>query len=402
MEKAQQSRREHAPVATALGEVAGSLMIPAIPAAGAAKASPGLARGALTGAARGGMFGAAGGALAGAGFAEEGHKAEAARSGALAGGAAGTALGIPMGAIGGLFGAGAGRGARVARKMLKLSGQPDASLLASKGRVALEKAHIQETLYRPLQEIFSVVDDGAVDAWMRNTSTNPNLKALIPRQFRAGTTRVRSGPGRATGTLVRGSSVKPSFEDLQGVRNSLRSRAYDRAGDVADREALAAADELTEIMQDVMGPDLAAADRAWARASANERAVDKGWSVYNKPFEKIEEIRVNLTPEQLDHFDQGRLAHITAELGVRNKRAVGLLQQYLDAGPDTRARVATLFPGGEGGVAFTQLERMLRHEATTAAIAEFFNSTIKSGAIGATGGAITGGFMARGGQGGGR
>ena len=111
------------------------------------------------------------------------------------------------------------------------------------------------------------------------------------------------------------------------------------------------------------------------------------------------EVRRALTPEQLDFFDQGRLAHITAQLGVRNRTAVGLLQQYLDAGPDTRARIASLFPGGEGGAAFGQLERMLRSEASTAAIADFFNSTIKSGAIGATGGAITGGFMSRGQQG---
>jgi hypothetical protein len=399
MSQAQARRREHAPGATAMGEIAGSLLLPAIPAVGASRAAPGLARGAMTGAARGGLFGALGGAAAGAGFAEEGHRAEAARTGALAGGAAGTALGIPMGAVGGLFGSAAGRGARVAKKMLKLGNVDDASLLRAKGRVALEKANIQETLYRPLQEAHEAVSDPGVMAWLQNTSTNPNLKAAIPRQFRAGTQRVRSGPGRATGQLVRGSELPPSFQDLQDIRNNLRSRAYDRAGDVSDREALAAMEELTEVMQDTFGPDLAVADAAWARASSNERSLEKGWRNYNNPAEKIDEIRAALTPEQLNYFDEGRLARITAELGVRNRSAVGLLQQYLDAGPDTRRRLASLFPGEENGVAFQQFERMLKHERSTAAIADFFNSTIKSGAIGATGGAITGGLMSRGRQG---
>jgi hypothetical protein len=396
MRQAQELRREHAPGATAMGEIAGSLLLPAIPALGASKAAPGLAKGAMTGAARGGLFGALGGAAAGAGFAEEGRRAEGARTGALAGGAAGTALGVPMGALGGLFGAAAGRGARVAKKMLGLANVDEASLLASKGRVAMEKAHIQETLYRPLQEAHEAVTDPGVMAWLQNTSTNQNLRAVIPRQFRAGTQRVRSGPGRATGQLVRGSEMPPSFQDLQDIRNGLRKRAYDRAGDVSDREALAAMEELTEVMEDTFGPDLAVADAAWARASSNERSLEKGWRDFNKPAEKIDEVRANLTPEQLDYFDEGRLARITAELGVRNRSAVGLLQQYLDAGPDTRRRLASLFPGEENGTAFQTLERMLKHERKTAAIADFFNSTIKSGAIGATGGAITGGLMSRG------
>jgi hypothetical protein len=156
-------------------------------------------------------------------------------------------------------------------------------------------------------------------------------------------------------------------------------------------------DELTEVMQDTFGPRLAEADAAWARLSAQERAVDKGWTLYNTSSEKIEEARQALTPDQLDSFDQGRLAHIVSELNVRNRDAVGLLQQYMDAGPETVARVRNLFP--DNGVAFNQFQRMLKRERNVARIADFFNSTIKSGAIGATGGAITGGLVSRGQQG---
>ncbi len=403
MRRAQEIREERAPGATAISELAGSFVLPGLPAGAAAlgpRAMP-ISRAALRGAARGGLFGgatgAAGGALAGAGAADPGERLAGAQVGGIAGGTAGAILGLPMGAFGGLFGAAAGRGSRVGREMVNLSTQPDASLLASKGRIAVEKANVQNTLYRPLQEAHEVVDDPAVMAFLQNTSTNPNLRTLVPRQFRAGTTRIRSGPGRATGTLVRGSAIPPSFQDLQGLRSTLRGRAYDRAGDVADREALAAMDELTEVMQDAFGPRLAEADAAWARLSAQERAVDKGWTLYNTSSEKIEEARQALTPDQLDSFDQGRLAHIVSELNVRNRDAVGLLQQYMDAGPETLARVRNLFP--DDGIAFDQFQRMLKRERSVARVADFFNSTIKSGAIGATGGAITGGLVSRGQQG---
>jgi hypothetical protein len=400
MRQAQEMRREHAPGATAMGEIAGSLLLPAIPAAGASKVTPGVLRGSLTGAARGGLFGTLGGAAAGAGFAEEGQRAESARLGAMAGGAAGAALGVPMGALGGLFGSAAGRGARVAKKLLNMSAQDEASLLAAKARVAIEKANVQQTLYRPLQEAFQVVDDPGVMAWLQNTSTNQNLRTVIPRQFRAGTQRIRSGPGRATGQRVQGSSVPPSFQDLQDIRNNLRSRAYDRAGDVNDREALAAMEELTEVMQDTFGPDLAAADAAWARASANERAVDLGWAHYDDFAEPLQQARDALTPEQQSYFDQGRLARITAAMKTRKTEAVGILRKYMDLGDDAREGVGTMFEGGLEGTAFQTFERMMRTERRTAKIADFFNSTIKSGAIGATGGAITGGLMSRGRQGG--
>ena len=396
MGRAQEIRRERAPGATALSEIAGALALPGIPGAAAGRVAPGATRGALRGAARGGLFGTASGAAAGAGFADEGERLQGAATGAAFGGVGGAVLGAPAGAIGGLFGSAAGRGGRIADSMLELSGNPSLDLLSAKGAVAVEKARIQQTLYQPLSAANESVSDPAIMGFLRNTSTNLNLKSLIPRQFRAGSTGIRSGPGRRTGVLIRGAAAEPSFEDLQTIRQSLRNRAYDQAGDINDREALAAADELTELMQDAMGPELAAADAAWSAASANERAIDKGWTMFNDLSPKVEETRNALTPAQREAFDQGRLSRISAELRVRNKGAVGLLQQYLDAGTDTRAQVGSLFPGGVNGTAFAQLENMLASEASTARIADFFNSVVTSGAIGATGGAISGGLISRG------
>jgi len=395
MRENQEIREERAPGATALAELAGGLALPGIPAAGAARLTPGATRGALRGAARGGLFGAVGGAASGAGFADEGERGEAALRGAQFGAGAGVVLGAPMGALGGLFGSASGRGARVADRIVQGADVESGSLLAAKGRVAAEKTRIQEELYRPLSQAHAVIDDPGVSAFLQNTSTsiNTNLKNAIPRQFRAGQTRIRSGTGRATGQLVRGSSVAPSFDDLQGIRQALRDRAYDNTGKLVDREALDAADELTFVLRDVVGPSLDEADAAWRRTSANERAVDKGWDMFSEPFEKMEEVRGGLTPEQQRHFDEGRVAHISAALGQRDKAAVSLLQRYLDPGRDTREQIRSLFPAD--GVAFNQLERMLKSEATTAKVADFFNSTIKSGAIGATGGAITGGLVSR-------
>ncbi len=396
MRRAQDIREERAPGASALSQIAGGIMLPAIPAIGASRAAPGVLRGAATGLGRGGLFGALGGAAAGAGFAEEGQRAEAAREGALFGGLTGAALGVPFGAVGGLFGAAAGRGTRVAEKMGDLSGLDNLTLASAKGAVGLEKLDIQQTLYQPIQQANQAVDDPAILGFLTDVAIDPNLKTLIPRQFRPGQQRLPGPTGQRGGVIVRGQEINmPSFQDLQDVRNSLRSRAFNRAGDLADREALARADELTELMEDAFGPALREADSAWARVSANERAIDQGWRRWNIFGQEVDELIQTdaFTPDQWDNFNRGRLARITAEMQQRNKEPVSALRKFLDMGPDARRSVGSMFPGGPDGPVFGQLERMLAGEARTAAIADFFNSTIKSGAIGATGGAITGGIM---------
>lgn len=389
MARAQEARETYAPGADLAAQIAGAVVPIGGPMARAAtQPVRGLMSGGMRGAVRGAATGAAGGAAAGVGFAEEGERLEAGKTGATVGAAAGTVLGAGGGAIGGLLGAARGRGGRVAREMGELSGL-GTSRLAAKARLEAEKQSVRATHYQPLEQQFAQIVDLPVDQFLRDLGTDPNLSAVVPRSIRQEIRRANQAGGRSMPILP------TSFQDLQELRNALRSRAFARDGSIADREALARADELTELMQDVAGPALEEADRAWARVSANERALERGWQMFNKEADIIDEIRGVMTPEQLTHFDEGRLARITSKLEERNREAVGLLRQYLDAGPDTRRRVASLFPGGLEGTAFSTLENMLRSEAATAAIADFFNSSVKSAAIGVAGGAVAGGLMSR-------
>lgn len=389
MGRAQAARSEHAPGADLASQFAGGLLTAGMPAANiATRPVTGVMSGAVRGAARGGLVGAAGGAAAGAGFAEEGERVEGAVRGAKAGGVVGGVLGAPMGAVGGLFGSASGRGARIADEIYNMTGlqrRPEAIT-----RLAAEKAEVQTTFYRPLQQKFAQVQDLPIERFLEDLGTDRNLRTVVPPKTRDLIRRNAASHGRSQ------PMVQPSFEDLQDLRNALRARAYDRAGDVADREALARMEELTELMQDAIGPELEAADAAWASVSGRERAMERGWQMYNKEADLIDEAREAMSPEQLEFFDSGRLARITAKMGERDRGAVGLLTQYMDAGPDTERRVASLFPGGLEGGQYANFKHLIRSEATKAAIIDFFNSTVKSAAIGATGGAIAGGLMSRG------
>lgn len=405
MSQAQALRQEHAPDATALGEAAGMFMLPAAPAglAAAAPRTMPVAKAGLRGAARGGLIGGTTGAasagLMAAGGAEPGERIEAAKDAAMLGGGAGAVIGAPFGAFGGMLGQAAGRGGRVADKMLSLSNRaPDMTRLGQRQVMEGAKQEVQQAFYQPLQEEFKNVADPAIKNWLKVTSANPMLRSMIPRQFRASTQRVRSGPGRASGSRVIGSSIEPSFQQLQDLRGDLRGMAYDRAGDVIDREALAAAQELDELMGDAFGQPLRTADRLWAQISADERALDKGFAMYNKTSDEIQDLRRGLTESQRNAFDDGRLARISTELRLRDETAVGLLRQYMDAGPESIKRVADMFPGGAEGTAFQQFQNLMAREASAARIADFWSSTLKSGAIAATGGAIAGGIIGRGEQ----
>lgn len=366
-ERAQDIRQEQVPGGTTAAEMAGSFLLPTGPLAASAKFAPGATKGALTGAGRGGLFGALGGAAVGAGSAEEGERLEAAQRGAAVGGVTGAALGAPTGLLGGILGSAAGRGQRVAEGMRDLSDLTGRRSV-SKGKVAAERSRISEELYRPIQEQFAQVDDPRISVFLQDVSADPILRTRIPRP-------VRNAVGAS----------RPSFEDLQDIRSALRK---------GGREGSAKADELTELMEDLVGEPLREADRAWARINQGDRAFDRGWSLFDREADLITENRNALrTVAEREFFDEGRLSRITAKLGERERDAVGLLKKYMDAGEDTRRRVASLFPGGESGTAFQTLQKMIAREARNAAIADFFNSSVKSAAIGAVGGGIAGGLL---------
>ena len=367
--RAQELREDLAPTATAASGLAGAVALPAGPLAASGRFAPGAVRGALTGAGRGGLFGALGGATTGAGFAEEGERLESAKRGAQVGGLFGAALGGPFGAIGGILGSRAGRGQRVAEEMRELS-DLSGRRSVSKGQIATEKSRIQAELYGPIQEQFSQVDDPRINVFLQDVSSDPILRTRIPRPVR---------------NVVGSDTASPSFQDLQDIRASLRK---------GGREGSAKATELTELMEDLVGEPLREADRAWARVNSGDRAFDKGWALFDREADLIVENRDALrTVAEREFFDEGRLSRITAKLGERERDSVGLLKKYMDAGEDTRRRVASLFPGGESGTAFQTLQRMIAREASNAAIADFFNSAVKSAAIGAVGGGIAGSLL---------
>lgn len=266
----------------------------------------------------------------------------------------------------------------------------DNSRFRAKTRLDLEKTEVRNTFYRPLEQQFDQIQNIEVDTYLRDLGRNPDLRTVMPQSLRQ-MVRAADKSNAPSAPLI-----PASLQSLQDLRNELRSRAFNSQGDIADREALARADELTELLHDVVGDELREADQAWARISGNERALERGWSMFNAEADLIDEARAAMTTEQLAHFDEGRLARITSRLTSRNKGASGLLRRYMDMGPESRRQVASLFPGGAEGQSFARLEHMLKSEATNAAIADFFNSAIKSAAIGVAGGVVAGGIMSRG------
>jgi hypothetical protein len=375
MDRAQDLREEHAPGANAAAMMAGGLMLPGIPAAGAARMAPGATRGLLAGAARGGLYGGLAGAATGAGLAEDGSRLEGAATGAGYGAAGGAVVGAPFGALGGVMASRTGRGSRVAGAMRELS-DLSGTRAEPLGRIRADKQFVQESLYGPLQQAHPAVTDRRVLDFMTRIEDDGTFRADIPRRLRGNQATSRSRP-------------VPSFEDLQDLRGSLRGRARNRAGELVDRDALARAEELDEIMQDLFGEPLQKADSEWARVSANQRSLESGWRLYNRESEIVNETMRRMSPEQRDYFNEGRLARVVAKLEEDEAGAGALLKDYFNAGPEMRRRMASMFPGGEEGTAFQTLQNMMRSEARNEAIAQFFGSSVKGAAVGAAVGAAT-------------
>lgn len=408
MERAQEARERHAPGADIASQVAASLLPIGGLFSATTRFTPGAMRGMLRGSATGAATGALGGGTTGYFMAPQDatpeERAAAARSGAMFGAGGGAILGAPMGFIGGVYGSNVGRGVRVGEKIVNTAQRPRAhiGLHGISHEIDDLKREVQKDFYQPLQQANKVVDHPAIEAAVFDVAADPSFRTVVlPRRLRAGQTRTGGSPRGTRGTLIRRSAALPSFEDLQDIRNKLRKLTYDREGNVKDREALAKFNMFSEAMQDAFGEDLTIADAAWSRLNRQQEAVEKGWRVFNKPSDEIEMLRDELArqgEDVLNTFDDARLARIVDEFGKKERGAVGLLTEYMNAGPSMKRRVASLFPGGIEGAAFAQFEHMLKSESRNQRIADFFNSSIKSAVIGATGGAISAGLMMSRGQ----
>jgi hypothetical protein len=372
MRQAQEIREEHAPGATALSEMAGGLALPLAPAAGASRAAPGAMRGAMAGAARGGLFGAMSGAATGAGMAEPGSRLEGAATGAAVGGAAGAVLGAPFGALGGAISSRGGRGARVAQGMRDLTGLSGTRKVPL-GRIRDEKNWVQTELYGPLQQAHPTVQDPRVLDFMARLEKDGTFTSEVPRRLRGG-------------------QEQPSFQDLQDLRGTLRGRAKDRDGNIVDRDAHALHQNIKEIMSDVFGEPLEKADAEWARVSANQRAMEDGWDLFNKESEIITEALDRLNPEQREYFHEGQLSRVVSRIERNEKGAGAMLKKLFNAGPEVRRSIASMF-GGEQTPAFIEFQSMVRREASNEAIARFVTGSLGGAVTGAATGAATVGVL---------
>lgn len=388
MREAHNRRMEHAPGATVLSEMAGGAALPAVPGAAATRVRPGAARGFLSGAARGALTGALGGATTAAGLADPGERLEAAGTGARWGAGGGALFGGAFGAAGGLLAARSGRGTRVAEELVGLAEVPTSNRVIARGRIRDAKDVIQATLYEPLSEGGAQIGDAHLNQTIANLAQDDMVGDVVALHLSN-----RVGP-LAEGRWIPG-DVGATFEEAQMIRRTLRDVAGDFQTDpVRRRAAEMAADRIDEAMGDAFGEPLRIADRAWRRVSDRERAFESGIRMYDARSEEILDLMLDMTPAQQEAFNQGRLSEITAALGRRDTEVVSLLRDMMDAGPELLTSMRYLFDEGEGGqAAFEVFTEMLARESRDQAIVDFFNSAVKSAAIGVAGGATAGGLF---------
>lgn len=292
-------RRLLNPGASALSEIAGGVAIPVGAGGSAVRAGKGL----LSGVARGA---AAGGAVSGvAGFGEAtgtvGERAKAAIPTTLIGTVAGGAAGSLPGLLNAAMRRAPGRGERVAKELVEttgLSGDINAVRDASVARVRAARAQH----YGPLDALGKVQVDGV-----------PNPVTL---------------------------------KEAQKLLKKL---------EMADPIA---AQKVSAGMETAF-PGIREADAAYAAAIGPDTALREGAKMVTKPAADIRRAQRGLLGDAATNFRQGELYRVLSKLQQRDEDAVGLLRQYMDAGPETRAQLRTMFDNDES---FERFLGVLRRE----------------------------------------
>lgn len=251
--------------------------------------------GGVSGAVEGGLFGALG-AEGGVG-----ERLEAAKTPAAVGGG----LGFVLGGAGGLMASrAAGRGARVGRELTERTGLP-----GDLERVTRSAENVRDIGRRPYTEIDRL---GPID--------NPAIAQVLKESNVPTPNRPR--------TLL----------ELQKIRDGLRNR------DVP------ASEELTRTMREQIA-GLADADQAYGPFVRPLEAVEAG----RQPYKTALDLRKAMEPFKNDpaatrNFASARLHDIVAQLEKRDESAVAMLRQFLDAGPETKAQLRTLFRGDDAAL----------------------------------------------------
>jgi hypothetical protein len=352
-----QDLRDTTPGGSALMEVAGGAVLPVGAAAAGAK---GLAVGAATG-----------GAIAGVGAAAEGQPVgPAAYAGAL-GGAGGAAVLAPALQFASrvaprLTGS---RGQRVAAELQTHTGISD-DLNTTIHRAQQNRRRVSDEMYKPLEEQFERVDDPAV----RNLLQQPDVAAHF------------KGP-RTDGPA---SAFAPSFRQIQALRQRVTKLTRNPDLEKAEnaRDVLGSVNESLEGVAE-LGPRLKQADAAYALASKQADAIKLGRQTVSKSAADISRTMQELPAEAHDNFRRGMLHEIVRKLETREDGSVAMLNNFLDAGPETRSMLRQLFPDEIG---YANFMRTVRYERSAVKIRQHL---LKAGLFGAgaAGGTALGALM---------
>ena len=310
------------PVATALGEVAGTIPGLLIPG-GAAVRAGGVARGAAVGAG----VGAAAGAGVGIGEAE-GPIGERLDEG-LVGAGIGAAIGAPLGAggvwIGRLlprvFGK---RGPRMAESLRRQAGV-ERSLDEAFDAVDNAKEAISRDVYQPIERAFK---DGVDAPALIEALQQPELKTIV----------------RSVSKDVQAGKRLPSFKELQSIRNKARG-----AGKRGSPEIGAAGDVLSQEMK-IAIPGLTEADRSYATALSIVTALETSRAFVGRPAALARRALKGMSPDAQVAFREGMIHEFAQRLERRTGaggKPSGMVRDMLEMGPEMRARLRVGFPNDE-------------------------------------------------------
>jgi hypothetical protein len=259
-----------------------------------------------------------------------------------------------------------GRGARVVEALKEGTGLSSGFNDAVKSADALiEKVRAEK--YAPLEQAFPEVRHGTLE------------KLLAADEWK--------GHVAAVSKEVATGKRPPSMQELQALRGRLRG-LRESAGKKGRSDLVAKARDQLRVLDEAMReavPGLEEADQAFAAASGSRRALDEGRRFYNRSGADVERRIAQLSPEARQAFNIGRVHEISRRLQQRDKQTPALLRRFMDAGPETKTLLRSMFPDEK---TFGEFQRVLRREESAEAAVAALKKYIGYLGAGAAGGAI--------------
>lgn len=354
-----------------LAQMAGAAAVPAAGAGAGARLLPGAPTvgrgigGAVGGALEGGLFAAGEGG-------DLGDVGVGAGVGGAAGGLFAPAAGLAAGAARRLFRPSqrAGqRGVRLASSLEK-SSQINKSIRTQVERTRVLKKVVQEQFYRPIEEAFGIMDDPRISTLLMDETIGAEMRRIAPDVMKAKNARF------------------PTFREMQSVARKLRKAATlaERGGLPAELQRFGGAfDDVTGVLEEVIGPRYAAANKAWLNALRFEDAFDDGFKMFGKPAEAIElaiENYGNANAQQA--FRNGMALRVTESLRKTATARPALLRM----GPGVQEKLRRIFPDD---ASFNRFMRDFKSERSAAGrekiVSMIFRYVLPAAAIAAGAGA---------------